>query len=639
MLASSQIGILIMQSQEEKVFDVAFNFTLDSRLEALIKEGFEDYKINIKNLEAEAAIEAFKNKEVMSYVSREKVNSKEVYKIYYNSSDADTATASNRIKDIIQDYSRMLTRDYIEKAGLDAEFIMEPVSYELIDVSADEEKTGMIFGMILPFILVVGIVTGAMYPAIDVTSGEKERGTLETLLTLPINNMELMGGKFLAVSTVAVVTAILNFISMILVGLFMINSLSSQVTNGEVIASVNLTPLILPFIITLICIVIFSFFVSAVVLCVTSFAKSFKEANNYMTPVILLFMLPAFIAIAPDVTLNTMTAAIPVVNVVLLIKEVLKFNYNAANMVIVLISSIAYTLIAVIALAKIYNSENILFGTGVELNFLEKRNNIIKGSKISPGDGLILYAVGLLVLFYLSSLFTLKLGFYGIAATQAVILAMPMLAALYLKADFKKTFKFRLPRVTDVIGGLIFWFGAFILANLAGNFLLYLFPQNEEVVSQLNAMLKGDNIWITLLVAALLPGICEELFFRGFIFSSLEGSVKSWNAVVLAGLMFALYHIDFIRIAPTFILGVAFTFALFKTGSILVPAIMHFANNAIAVFSLFYPEVFERFDQIIRITDNNGIRIVVYLLIAGLLIIIGYRILKRATSKHDYIAD
>lgn len=630
MLASSQLGILIMRSQEEKVFDVAFDFPPDNRLEKLIEERYEDYKINIKYIED--AAKAFEDGEVKLYVTREIKNSKELYKIYYNSSDTDASTALNRVRNLFKDYKTMITTNYIEDAGLDADFIMEPIAYEAVDVVEEEEITGMIFGTILPFILIVGVVTGAMYPAIDVTSGEKERGTLETLLTLPVSNMELMGGKFLAVSTVAVASAILNFISMVLVGLFMIISIASQAAGGEKAINISLAPLIIPFIITLVCLVVFALFVSAIILCVTSFAKSFKEANNYMTPVLLIFMLPAFVSIVPGVNLTPRTAAIPVANIALLIREVMALNYDVTNMAIVLMSNVIYAVIGVVALSKIYNSESVLFGSGTEFNLLERRSHIIKGSKVTLGDGLILYSVGLLLLIYLSSFFTLKLGFYGIAATQLFILALPLIAAFYLKADFKKTFKLKLPCIKDIIGTLILWIGTFILANLVGNILLYLFPENEEVVTQLNIILKGDNLWITLLVVALLPAICEELFFRGFIYSSLEGSVKVRNAVIINGLMFALYHIDFVRIIPTFILGAAFAFAVSKSGSIFLSIAMHFVNNAVGVLALFYPEVFESLDQAIMAVEDGWIRMAILLLLAALLIAAGYRIISSSSG-------
>lgn len=625
LVATSQVTMMLMQSREDKVYSVAFDLPRDSQLETLIREGNDEYKLDIKYPENVA--EAFERQEIMSYVTLEAEEGKTVYKIYYKSSQADSGIASDRIKDILEDYKQMLTNDYLEEAGLNAEVVLEPISYTYVDVAADVEKTGMFLGSILPFLLIIALVTGAMYPAIDVTSGEKERGTMETLLTLPVSNTELMGGKFLAVSLVAVASAILNFVSLTLVGILLMNSLTSQASNGEVAFQFEAGSLVLPFLLILICIIVFALLVSAVILCVTSLAKSFKEANNYMTPVMMVFMLPALVTMIPEVSLTTMTAAIPVVNISLLIRDALALDYNALNIAVVLVSNIGYALLAVTVLSRMYNSENILFGSGAELNLLEKRSHFIPGSKVSPGDGLILYLVGLLLLFYIGSLFQQKLGFYGIAATQALVLGLPLLVAFYLKADIRQTFKLRLPRVRDIFGGLTLWAGAFILANLAGALLLHLFPQNEEVVSQLAIILKGETLLITLLVVALLPAICEELFFRGFIFSSLEGSVKTRFAIFLTGFMFALYHLDFIRIAPTFILGVLFTLALFKSGSILIPMIMHFINNAVAVTVLFYPEIAENLNPVAWISDNSILQVMIYLLLAAIFILIGSRLL------------
>lgn len=621
LIAASQVSMMMIESREDKVYSVAFDFQMDKQLETLIQENYEEYKLELKYPDDPAA--AFEKQEIMSYVTLEEADGKEVYKIYYKSSESYTDNASDRIKQVLEDYKLTITEGFLKEAGMDAEMVLEPITYEYVDLAADAEKTGMFLGTILPFLLVIALVTGAMYPAIDITSGEKERGTLETLLTLPVSNMELMGGKFLAVAGVAVASAIMNFISLTLVGLYLMNSLTQQVSNGEAAISFEAGSLIIPFLLILICIIVFALFVSAVVLCITSLAKSFKEANNYMTPVIMIFMLPAMVTMIPEVSLTAKTAAIPIVNISLLIRDALVLEYNALNIVVVLVSNIGYALIAVTVLSRIYNSENILFGSGAELNLLERRSSFIPGKKVSPGDGLILYFIGLLLLFYVGSLFMQKFGFYGIAVTQALVAALPVLAAFYLKTDIRKTFKLSLPRLRDISRGLILWAGAFILANLAGALLLRLFPQNEEVVHQLALILKGETLWITLLVVALLPAICEELFFRGFIFSSLEGSVKAGTAIFLTGLMFAFYHLDFIRIVPTFILGVLFTLALYKSGSILVPMIMHFVNNAVAVIILFYPDLAEQMNPVAILTDNPVLQVVIYLLLACILIVVG----------------
>lgn len=632
LLATSQVTMMLMKSREDKVYSVAFDFAMDTRLENLITEKGQDYKLVITDPENPA--ESLDMQEIMAYVTLEDEGGKAVYQIHYKSSQGDSDAASGRIKNILEDYKQLLTKNYLVNAGLDPEIVMEPISYNYVDLSAGEEVTGMFLGSILPFLLIIALVTGAMYPAIDVTSGEKERGTLETLLTLPISSLELMGGKFMAVSLVAVVSAVLNFLSLTLVGVFLLNNIASQAFNGEKALVFNISSMFLPFLLILLCIIIFAFLVSAVVLCITSLAKSFKEANNYMTPVIMIFMFPALVTMIPEVSLTAKTAALPVVNISLLIRDALTMDYNALNIAIVMISNIGYALVAVTFLSRIYNSENILFGTRGELNLLERRSHIIPGSKINPGDGLIIYLVGFLLLFYLSSVFMEKLGFFALAANEAVILGLTILAAVYLKADLKQTFKLRLPALKDIAGGLVLWLGAFILANLAAELLLELFPQNEEVVSQLAKILRGDTLWITLLIVALLPAVCEELLFRGLIFSSLQGSVKTSLAIFLTGFMFALYHMDFIRLAPTLILGILFTLALYRTGSILIPITMHFINNSTGVVFLFYPDTAEKLNLAALLTGNPVLQTVIYLLLSILLITAGVRILKTKRNQN-----
>src|SRR5690554_4126782 len=129
----------------------------------------------------------------------------------------------------------------------------------------------------------------------------------------------------------------------------------------------------LPFAVTLLCIVVFSLFVSAAVLCITSFARSFKEANNYVTPLLLIFSLPPLLAVIPEFELIFVTAAIPAVNIALLIRDVLVSRTCGPETAIVLASNVAYAVLGVILLSRIFNSENILFGQG-ELRLLERRS-------------------------------------------------------------------------------------------------------------------------------------------------------------------------------------------------------------------------------------------------------------------------
>ena len=117
------------------------------------------------------------------------------------------------------------------------------------------------------------------------------------------------------------------------------------------------------------------------------------------------------------------------------------------------------------------------------------------------------------------------------------------------------------------------------------NIIIYYFPQNQEIVEGLNnALFIKNNLLLNLLIVAAMPAICEEIFFRGFILTSFKNNKKSYRgAIIFSGILFGLMHMDFIRVVPTSILGIAFAYAVCKTNSIAVSMFMHFFNNGFAV--------------------------------------------------------
>lgn len=114
---------------------------------------------------------------------------------------------------------------------------------------------------------------------------------------------------------------------------------------------------------------------------------------------------------------------------------------------------------------------------------------------------------------------------------------------------------------------------------------MYYFPQNQEIVEGLNdALFIKDNLLLNLLIVAVMPAICEEMFFRGFILTSFKNNQKSYKgAIIFSGILFGIMHMDFIRIIPTSILGISFAYAVCKSNSIGVGMFMHFLNNGFAV--------------------------------------------------------
>ena len=623
MLLMIQVMNMSASSMNSKDINIAFNnkpnkvlvsMIEDDNLEKDTKNTSND-KGKIRVLDVDNYKKSLEENKIDAYIKMEEKKSSINYQIYINSSQENSSNALKRIETVLDKYKRFTIEKTLSEKGLDVQATLEPITYSTVDVAKTEEVAGYFLGQILPFILIIGVLLGSIYPAIDVMAGEKERGTLETLFTLPISNLELVMGKYMAVSLSAIVTAILNILSMGLTMAFILVSggISSQFGFGNF----NYGDLVLPIITTLICICLFSMVVSAISMCVCSLAKSFKDAQNYITPLMLIIMIPSYVSMIPNIVLDRVTAVIPVVNISLLIKSVLSFKSDLNLIALVLASNVAFVILAIILLSKMFNSEEILFGNSKSFSFLEKRSNIKKGSIPTVSDGVILYAVGLVLLIYVGSLVQIKFGMAGIIMTQFMIISLPLLFAYYIKADFKEVFSLKVPKLKHVFGSIVLWIGGYILIMIITQLILFL------------------------LAIALLPAICEEMFFRGFIFSSFSKS-KDKNksiklAIICSGVLFGIMHMDFIRIIPTSILGIIFAYSVYKSGSIFVSMLLHFLNNSVAVVLNHYTtgNITNLYKFVeVDFSNLNLLKFALILLISLILIMLGLRVLDRKSLRN-----
>lgn len=635
MVGASSIMSMSINKMEQTTVNIAFNNNPSDNLINILNKTNEDDEAKVNIIKVDDYKEALDNETLDAYVEINENNDIQSYKIYTNSSKNNSYTAEKRIKEALEKYKEEIVEMNLAQEGLDAQKTLEPITYETLDIAKNEEIAGNILGQILPFILIIGVLLGSIYPAIDVMAGEKERGTLETLFTLPISNLELVMGKYMAVSFCAVVTAFLNIISILISIGFM--TLTAGIANEMGMPKFDFTQMIFPGIITMICIGLFAMVVSAISMCVCSLAKSFKDAQNYITPVMLIIMIPSYVSMIPNIELDGFTSTIPVVNISLLIKSVLSFKFDLNLIAIVFVSNFAFMILSVLLLSKMFNSEEILFGNNRSFSFLEKRSNIKKGTMPTISDGAILYAVGLVLLIYVGSLVQLKFKMAGLAITQVMIICLPFLFAYYIKTDFKKTFSLQKVNLKQILGGILIWMGGFVLINLITQITLYLFPQNMEVAEALtDAIIIKDNLVLNLAIVALMPAICEEIFFRGFIFTSFKGKSSSKIAIITSGILFGFMHMDFLRIIPTSILGIIFAYTVYKSESIFIAMILHFINNSIAVLVSHYPNSeLVKMSSFIELDFKNlniG-KFIILICISTVFIIIGMRLFKNKSAK------
>ena len=573
----------ITTSISTSTYKVAIQEGTDDRLIRLFQKNSED-EYSFKIVAVSEPLVSLKNGEIDVYISHEDEN----YKIWYLSSVTNSNYASAYANKTLDAYKTLLSKEILSKAGLDAEQTLSPIKVSYADKASSEESAGNLLGMVLPFMLVVSLLMGTMYPAIDTTAGERERGTLETLLTLPIKNSELIFSKFLTVATIGLASAVLNIISMGFVGVYMYNMTGKVSGRTQSIDLSKFTPALL---IGVLCVLAFAVFISAISMCVTAFAKSYKEANNYITPLMLIVMFISFVGFIPNVELTRNMALVPVANICLLIRDLLAFKYSAGIIAVVLVSNVIYGLLAVMFLSKVYNSESILFSdgsTGVQI--FERRENMKQGGVPTVGDAWFVIAITALLMIYLGGSLELSYGFYGIMGTQLCILAVPVLIAIYTKKDLKKTFSLARCGARFYPAALLMVMGAILIGIVLSVVVGALFPESSELANEGLEVLEGHSLFAAIAVVAFSPAICEEFLFRGYMFSAMKKSYSPLVAILITSAMFGIFHMSLARFFGTAFLGACNCYMVYRSKSIIPGAIMHLFNNTLAVLVMYRPE-------------------------------------------------
>lgn len=594
MLGTMLIMTNLSKESLEKTYQIGIVESAQTgQIEALLldeEDEFEYYFETLSFATANLCEQALNAKTIDAYIDvKETEDGRLEYEVGYFSSAADSVSASNYVEEILDAYKDRLRNDMIAEQFDDYEQVLNPIVVSSRNIATIEESTGSLFGYIIPFMLITSILMGAVYPAIDVTAGERERGTLETMMTLPVKNSEMMFSKFMAVSTIAVMSALLNLLSMFLMGLYVYDSM--QLVNTA-FGDMNLLQFVPSVIALLLCMPIFAMFASAVCLSVCIFAKSFKEANNYSTPILLVFMFASMAGMLPNLTLTTKTAMIPIVNVALFIKAIFELQFDWANIILVFISNVVYSIAAVMLMSKLFSSEDILFGDGFRgVKFLEKRSNMKEKQMPGLGDTILMFGLLLLLMIYLSSSLVLRLGIWGTGLVQLIILAVPVFYAWYMKADFKKLFSLKVPKMKHIFGGICIWFGIWLLEQVVLVSLAQWFPSLGETSEALNSIITDAGFVSAFIVVGISPAIAEEFAFRGFLFGTLKDKWKPWIAILLSAVLFGAYHMNLLQFVGGLMMGIGLAYAAYMSGSIWIGALMHFINNGLSVVFQYHPDL------------------------------------------------
>lgn len=277
--------------------------------------------------------------------------------IYNQSSQLDFM--SRYFNELLDNYTSQLQRQSLSALGVDPvklTAILKPVSVDKVDTAATRENLGEKFGALIAYILIPLCLLGASYPAIDMGAGEKERGTLETLLICPVSRSAIVLGKFLTVLSTGLAGAMITVASFGIWGAI-IGSFAGFSVVQEAMGAISAPELLMIFLM----IVPTSAIFASLLLAISIYAKTFKEAQNYMSPLTILMFVPLAAAMMPGVELTTKTALIPVMNVALAIKELIKGTADGSMVALIFGATLALAAALIAFCVHWFQQEKVLF--------------------------------------------------------------------------------------------------------------------------------------------------------------------------------------------------------------------------------------------------------------------------------------
>src|SRR5580693_1649123 len=257
--------------------------------------------------------------------------------IYMYEGELKSGFGAGRLQRFFRELRDRTIREHLDARRL-PDSLVHPFDIEEKNVAPPEKVGGAILGGLVPYFVILLCLTGAMYPAMDLTAGEKERGTMETILCRPVSRVHLVFGKFLMVLTAAIATAVLAITAM-LVSFAVGKKLILGLTHGAAASALQITVTGKAAFSIFFVVLPLAVFFSAALLALSLFAKSFKEAQSYISPLMIVMVMPAVAALLPGVELSPALALVPVLNTSLVSKEIIAGSYHWTLIAVIFFSS------------------------------------------------------------------------------------------------------------------------------------------------------------------------------------------------------------------------------------------------------------------------------------------------------------
>ncbi len=383
---------------------------------------------------------------------------------------------------------------------------------------------------IVPLVLVLMTITGAVYPAIDLTAGERERGTMEAVMASPVPRGYVLLAKYFAVVIVALFTALANLAAMFTT--LWASGLLGMLTGDEGFPWITMLRI-------LGLLVLFSGFFSALLLSLTSFARSFKEAQAYLIPVMLLSLTPAMLSLMPGATLSGAMAIVPLVNIVLLARDLLSGSVDPTGALAAVVSTIAYAAAALSIAARLFGSDAVTRTSEKSIGSLLQRPRQ-SSSHPSPQSAAMMLALLVPIYFVVSNgLMKFLQHFKEAVPVEAQLLfnaaaliftfgLVPLFAAFLGRNRLRSTYRIHGASVACYAGAILLGLGSWAIAHEAFVFAdaFGIGGLGEEQISnarQMISKMREASPLLLLAVFALTPAVIEELVLSRLLVFGIAG--------------------------------------------------------------------------------------------------------------------
>lgn len=511
------------------------------------------------------------------------------------------SAASQQVLGIMERYLGAVNDTFLQQRLIAAgESTKSPLT--MVRYAAEEQhSTNFSVASLIPLILILMTITGAVYPAIDLTAGERERGTLEALIAAPVPRFHLLLAKYVAVVTVALLTAAANLTAMT-VTLYS-SGIGKTLFGDHVISFQSILVLFA-------LLVLFASFFSAVLLSVTSFARSFKEAQAYLIPLMLMSLGPGLVCLMGLEFKGILTVA-PLVNIVMLSRDIFSGNVAAGPAAIAVISTTLYAAVGIAVAAKIFGADAVLYGGESGLTGWFGRPE-----KSRPAASL---ASTLLLLATLFPLFILlsgglaqlseksigvRLGLSG-AVTIMLFGLLPLAFAVFSRIHVASAFNLRPAAFLSFLAAALLGFSLWPLAHEL--FLLHrallgsqsFSPEQVDAIQELVMSWREISPLLIILTLAVIPATFEELFFRGFLFSSLLQNLTARQTIIVSAVLFGVFHVVVMsslaveRFFPSTFMGLILGWVCYRTKSVWPGILLHTCHNGFLVTIGYYKDWLE----------------------------------------------